>query len=222
MKPCQAAYPIGDSVDFDNGVMYTFSGLAAGEYTLTLAAAAGRAPAPAGEFDAFLAVDAESNDLLLTHMTSYAGLLAGQTVGLRGRMFDAAAAAFVRGRAAPPALRDVVETAVLQAQFPDGHWEVSAMHDDGLHGDGAAGDGEFGGSFTAGPAGDYIVQATFNGTNAQGTFVRTSEHLVRVAPALAALAGPATASLRPLAGRLDLHLPLAGLTSAGAAATYRA
>jgi hypothetical protein len=200
--------------------MYQFAGLVPGTYTLTLQAAAGYTPAPAGEFDAFIAVDAESTDVLLTHLTSYAGLLAGQTVGLRGRMFDGAAAELVRGGPAPPALRDVVAAAQLEAQFPDGHWEVSPMFDDGLHDDGAANDGEFGGSFVAGPAGDYILQATFNGTNAQGVFARTSEHLIRVAPQYASLAGKAYAAVRPLRDRLDLHLLLAD--GAATDVTYRA
>ncbi len=88
---------------------------------------------------AFVAVDSQSNDMLLTHLTSYAGLLEGQTVGLRGKMFDQELTPHVRG-SSPPALRDVVASAMLQAQFPDGHWETATMHDDGLHNDGAADD----------------------------------------------------------------------------------
>lgn len=56
------------------------------------------------------------------------------------------------------------------------------MHDDGLHNDGAANDGVFGGSFSATEVGAYTVQATLQGNNANGPFIRTAQHLVQVIP----------------------------------------
>jgi len=120
-------------------------------------------------------------DRIFAHLSAYTQQK-GDQVGLVARMYSAAPyPTLLRGQV-PQAKQDVVQTAILEAVFPDGHLLVKPMHDDGLHSDGAANDGVFGGSFSVTEIGEYTVQATLEGTDDNGKFIRTTQHLVQVIP----------------------------------------
>ena len=102
----------------------------------------------------------------------------------------------------------MIDSAVLRLTAPNGEVTESAMFDDGLNGDGEAGDGQFGGSFHAATAGEYIAQVVAHGTTPEGKpFMRTSEHLVPVLAQSVALSSD-FASASAAAGRLAISLPI--------------
>eukprot|EP00052_Salpingoeca_macrocollata_P018634 m.153286 g.153286 ORF g.153286 m.153286 type:complete len:695 (-) comp20754_c1_seq1:37-2121(-) len=157
-----------------------------------------------------------SSNRIFTHVNTYNTKIGAQ-VGLVAQMYDSSEhPQLVRGQR-PPALKDIVLEARLEAIFPDGRRVEERMHDDGLHGDLEANDGVFAGSFAAAEAGEYSVQALLKGFDNNGPFIRTSEHIVPVVNSDLTLAPAAIGTMDE--DMLVLSIPVQG--ELGSVTQYR-
>lgn len=216
--------PAGDSEVNIPATMYTFDNPIEGNYmlSLTLTATSTRvAKGIRGTNDGYVILWNDSQDQILTHLTTYS-FIQGQQVGLSARMFDSVVQPFISTAHSnftlPTAMRDVVASASLDAVYPDGTIVETPMFDDGDHSDGAANDGIFGATIFATEEGQYMLRAQLKGSNKDGSFIRTSEHLIQVVPQYVTLTGKATASLD-----LKQHRALVNLgVSSQSSETFRA
>ncbi len=128
----------------------------------------------------------------------------GRQIGVVARMFDVSAKD-LRASTGTVARSDV------EIRTPSGSISRIPMFDDGAHADGLAGDGTFGGLFTPGEPGQYILQVATRGRTAIGEdFVRTGEHVISVAESGAAFSGDAYVRQSDET-RFRLDLPVSGL-----------
>jgi hypothetical protein len=177
-------------------VHHEISGLAPGDYTLTI-----ESDDPG---EGFLLIEGAGPLRLLSHQAAF-NQLAGQRIFLIATVYDRDLGADQYGVAK-------VSEALLRVRTPDGGVVARPMHDDGMHLDGEASDGVYGGSFLASRAGNFNAQVVFRGQSvAHGRFVRTAEHLIPVLEDDTHLVGDAaTGSLRNdrrIGIRLDLSAP---------------
>lgn len=228
--------PITDSGEDGKGLMWEFTkGFVAGTFTLSVKAKS-MAPVLAlrakkaarnqtvGTEDVMLLIWNDSKEKLLTHPLGMKTTV-GQQIGLVGEIFDNDATPFtehLRTPTKPPALKDVVSTAILEVVSPSGAKQQVPMHDDGLNGDAVEGDGEFTGSVTGSEVGRYRLKAHFHGKTPTGMpFERTQESMVMVVEQPVDMFDHAFAIADKKTQRLHMYLPLKPRAGASLSPKFR-
>lgn len=179
--PEAASLPVSDSGDGAPGLSWQFERPVRGNWSFLLRRSGGKAheqqtePVHAMMPNAFLSVQNEGSEAIVSHLSSYS-LERGEMVGVVSRIARASESSPAAAMRAPR-----VTHAELDVITPDSRRLLMRMHDDGLHADGAAGDGVYGGSFNATLSGLYKATAVLGGTMGDGSpFARSTTHLMRV------------------------------------------
>jgi len=144
--------------------------------------------------DALVTVFNNDNIVIESHLTTME-ISAGKKVGVSAKM--------ARSSLDGTKERISVSSAKLSMLTPDGQDLIVPMNDNGVDGDLLANDGIFGAEFTIEAAGEYSMMPTLRGfidpsliDDPITEFVRSSQHLVAVSPAVVTITGRATAALQ--------------------------
>jgi len=140
----------------------------------------------------------------LAYLSNY-NLHQDTSIALTAQIYDTGL--FGRFNGTLPAPLPFVHNADLLVEFPDGHDENVAMHDDGEWPDLKAGDGVYAGDFKATEAGNYVISTLLSGIdNAGNAFMRSTEHLISVISKTLSLLGSATGAISSSGDVLNIQL----------------